>query len=167
MKHPTATKQSLPDGLETSIPAWHGEDPWLHMQRHRPTPMPAMHWHSHIEINYLVDCALTYVSGSRLISVPPRRIAVFWAAVPHQVTKVEALGQITCVYIPLQEFARWNLPVRFSHEVLHGGFLLSEEESRADQLSFDRWLQDSQIDDSNYPGFPVSLRDTSQTRSLR
>lgn len=150
MTYSTVAKQSLPEGLETNIPVWHGEDPWLYMQRHQLAPMTATHWHSHIEINYLSDCSLTYASGGRAVRVPPRRIVVFWAAVPHQVTEVEDIGLITCVYVPLQEFTRWNLPVRYSHEVLHGGFLLSEEESHFDQLCFDRWLQDSQNEDLSY-----------------
>jgi len=112
-------------GLERTIPMWLGEDPWLFFQRHRPTTMEEAHWHSHVEINYLSGCAMTYVSAGQRIRVPAERIALFWAPIPHQVVEVEGDGQINCIYVSLQEFMRWNLPVRFRHETMHGGFLVS------------------------------------------
>ena len=136
--------------FEKTIPVWQGEDPWLFIQRHRPAPMPDTHWHSHIEINYLIDTAITYQSGGCQINVAPRKIAVFWAAIPHQVTVVESTGEIICAYVPLQEFMRWNLPIRFSHEVMHGGFLLGIAEDATDAPTFERWWQDWQSEDPSF-----------------
>nr|MDQ2695686.1 helix-turn-helix domain-containing protein [Pseudomonadota bacterium] len=103
------------------------------------------------EINYLADCAVTYISGGYRIRVPPRRVALFWAPIPHQVVEVEAQdqgeGQINCVYVSLQEFLRWSLPVRFQHEVMHGGFLVSLREDPIDPLLFDRWWTEHHQDD--------------------
>ena len=125
-------------GPETTIPSWYGEDPWLFIQRHRPAPMAEAHWHKHIEINYLLDNAITYLSNGCQVNVEPGNIVAFWAAIPHQVTAVEGMGEIICVYLSLQEFMRWNLPIRFSHEIMHGGFLLGVTEDIADAAAFER-----------------------------
>lgn len=137
-------------GFEATIPVWRGEESWLCVEREPPRRMTDTHWHSHIEINYLVDCAMTYTSGNQEVYVPARRIALFWASVPHQVTEVEGSGQLTCVYLPLEEFMRWGLPVRFCHEVMHGDFLMSLEDDPADRVTFDRWLQDYRRQDETF-----------------
>ena len=140
----------MKSGFDASIPAWQGEDPWLFLQRHRLEPMDDMHWHSHIEINYLIDCSMIYTSAGHQIEVPERRIAVFWAAIPHQVTEVTGDGQIICVYVPVQEFMRWNMPIRFSHEVLHGGFLLNPSQNNNDLIAFERWWDDCQQQNADF-----------------
>ena len=139
----------MQDFLETTIPIWQGEDPWLFFQRHHPLAMAEAHWHSHVEINYLSDCVITYVSAGHRIRVPAHRIALFWAPIPHQVVAVEGEGQINCIYLSLQEFFRWNLPVRFRHEIMHGGFLVSLGEDIIDPLLFERWREEHQTDDAN------------------
>lgn len=128
-------------GFETRIPVWKGEDPWLHVQRHRPLPLAA-HWHSHVEINYLVDCSLTYVSVGQRIHLPAERIALFWAAIPHQVAEVSGPGEIYCIYVSLQEFMSWKLPAHFNHQVMHGNFLASLEEDPGDLIAVNRWWED-------------------------
>ena len=132
---------------EKSIPLWLGEDPWLFFHRHRPTVMVEAHWHSHVEINYLAGCAMTYVSAGQRIRVPAERIALFWAPIPHQVVEVEGEGQINCMYVSLQEFMRWTLPVRLRHETMHGGFLVSLEGDQVDSALFVRWWEDHRKDD--------------------
>ena len=134
----------------TNLPVWQGQDPWLYVESHPLTPMPDIHWHSHIELNYLVSCSMTYVSGGAQIHVPPRRIVLLWASIPHQVTEVRGDGEITCAYVALQEFTRWNLPVRFRHDVMHGGFLISLQEDDADALAFERWRNDCQQEHSGF-----------------
>lgn len=134
-------------GFEAAIPVWHGEDPWLFVQRHRPEVMTHNHWHSHIEINYLPHNAMCYLSSGRSIEIAARQIVLFWATIPHQVTATEDQGDIICIYLPLQEFMRWPLPIRLSHAVMHGSFLLGVTEDAADPTVFDRWWQDSQSND--------------------
>lgn len=137
-------------GLETRIPPWRGEQSWLCVQRHPPLRMAETHWHSHIEINYLADCAMVYVSNGRRVCLPSHRIMLFWASIPHQVIEIYGDGLLTCLYVSLQEFMSWRLPVRFCHEVMHGGFLLDSEQGTADGAAFDRWLWDYQRRDEGY-----------------
>ncbi len=129
-------------GFETRIPAWAGEDPWLHVQHHTPLPMPESHWHNHLEINYLQSCSMTYLCGANELSVPPCQILLFWASIPHRVTEVRGAGTITCINLPLQEFWRWHLPTRFRHELMHGGFLMGLDRDASDGDAFERWRRD-------------------------
>ena len=151
-------------GLETRITAWTGEDPWLHIQHHTPEPMSESHWHNHIEINYLPTCSMVYISGDERIAVPRSRIMLFWAAIPHRVTEVHGAGKITCVNVSLQEFCHWNLPTRFRHQVMHGGFVVTLGNDDGDRAAFKRWRQDCR---SEAPGFRRQALDEIQLRIRR
>ncbi len=145
MNTPSAFEQQ--SGFETRIPVWQGEDPWIYVQHHGVYLMPEAHWHSHVELNLLEEASVTYVSAGRRVSVPEGRLALFWAPIPHQVVEAEGKGRIHCVYVSLQEFMRWNLPVRFRHEIMHGGFLVATERDDADLLALPRWYQDARTGD--------------------
>ncbi len=123
-----------------------GEPP-LVIERHRAAPMPETHWHSHVEVNYLAAAAMTYAIGGREVEVPSRRIALFWAAVPHQVVAVGDDSEIAIAYLPLQEFMRWPLPLGFRHAVLHGDFVVADRGEAADAADFARWQRDCQSGD--------------------
>jgi AraC-like DNA-binding protein len=87
---------------------------------------------------------MTYATVGQQVCVLPRQATLFWAAIPHQVTEVSGSGQIHCIYVSLQEFMHWNLPVRFRHELMHGGFLMSLEEDVIEMIAVDRWWRDFQ-----------------------
>lgn len=135
---------TLDDGFEVSIPAWHGEDSWLWAIREPPHRMDHPHWHRHVELNFLAGCSMTYRCGEHQLRVPAGHIALFWAAIPHQVVATHGDGELTCLYLSLAEFMRWKLPVRFSHEVMHGNFLVATGEDPGDGAAFSRWLDDYQ-----------------------
>ncbi len=154
----------VPSGLEKRIPAWAGEDSWLHVQYHAPLPMAESHWHNHIEINYLHTCSMVYECGSQRIVAPQGRIVVFWASIPHRVSEVHGNGRLTCLNVPLQEFWRWRLPTRFRHEVMHGGFLVTLDRDDSDRATFARWRADF---DRREPAFRRQILDEIHLRLRR
>jgi hypothetical protein len=41
--------------------------------------------HNEIELNLLKRCSLKYLLGGNTVTIPAGRLAVFWAAIPHQI----------------------------------------------------------------------------------
>lgn len=104
--------------------------------------MPIAHWHSQIELNFLCDGQMTYLINGQWVTLPPRRLGVFWGAVPHQVVKQEEDGDLVVIYVPLGDFLKQNLPDTFRRSLLGGGFLIDQIEDQADPVLLPRWYQD-------------------------
>jgi AraC-like DNA-binding protein len=70
--------------------------------------MPAPHWHGHVEANYLRGASMTYLIEDRRIEVPPDRMVLFWANIPHQLVALSpassAPAQLANIYLPLDQF---------------------------------------------------------------
>ena len=60
-------------------------------ERWTPARMPRPDRHNEIEINLLTGGALTYLVGGRKVRVPAGRLAIFWAAIPHQIIETQGL----------------------------------------------------------------------------
>ncbi len=54
-----------------------------------PTRMPRPDKHNEIEFNLLKTGSLTYLLGGHRITIEAGRLAVFWAAIPHQIVAFE------------------------------------------------------------------------------
>ena len=57
-----------------------------------PYTMEAAHWHGHVEVNFLTGAAMTYVIDSDQIEVPADQLVLFWAGIPHQLTRITPQG---------------------------------------------------------------------------
>ena len=111
-------------------------------QRHRPRRMPIAHWHSQVELNHLGQGRMTYLINGNLVSLPARRMAVFWGATPHQVIEQEWDSDLVVIYLPLREFLSLRLPDDFRRRLMGGAFLVDEAEDPADVFLFPRWHRD-------------------------
>ncbi|MCX8157924.1 MAG: helix-turn-helix domain-containing protein [Verrucomicrobiae bacterium] len=100
--------------------------------------------HNEIELNLLETGQITYLLFGQKIVVPARRLAVFWAAVPHHTIAYEGLTEYYVSTIPLVWFLQWRLPEHFTHLVLHGHLLMEPDDSRGvlDAAQFRLWIQD-------------------------
>jgi AraC-like DNA-binding protein len=80
----------------------------LGMRIFEPQIMPAPHAHGHIEANFLSRASMTYLIDDHRIEVPPNRLVLFWASVPHQLVAISPDGadpaRLANLYLPLDLF---------------------------------------------------------------
>ena len=50
--------------------------------------MPSVHMHSQIELNLVIEGAMTYWFDGREITISAGRLAIFWGLIPHQVARI-------------------------------------------------------------------------------
>ncbi len=72
-----------------------------------PVTMDKPHWHGHIEANLAIAHEMTYdVDGTEIV-VPPDRLVVFWAGVPHRLTAIRRVDdrppKLCNIYLPLDD----------------------------------------------------------------
>ncbi len=115
-------------------------DRGVYVQHHVPRlPRKAYHLHPSVEINFLQHCRMAYSFSGTEVEIPEGRFCLFWAAVPHGVTRIEGKGTITNTYVTLSELLRWSLPKKFVSELLGGSLIISRRELAGDRLLADRW----------------------------
>ncbi len=111
-----------------------------------PGLMPASHRHKEVEVNLVTGGEMTYLLGGSRCLLPPGRLAVFWAMIPHRVIRRATGTQFFCIHLPLAWFLQWRLPEAFTHRLLHGEMLREGDPAWAarDQTAFEQWRQDLQ-----------------------
>ncbi len=109
-----------------------------------PTRMPRPDRHNEVEFNLLADGSLTYLLGGRKVDIPPRRLAVFWAAVPHQIVHYDLADRYYVMTLPLAWFLQWRLPERLVRPVLDGCIVLDSRNDayESDRARFESWEKD-------------------------
>jgi AraC family transcriptional regulator, melibiose operon regulatory protein len=113
-------------------------------QRWTPVPMQRADRHNEIELNLLKQGSLTYMLGGNSVTIPARRLAVFWAAIPHQITATTAQTEYFVATIPLAWFLQCQFPSQLVDAVLHARVLLDPAPrwSGGDLEMFERWVHD-------------------------
>jgi AraC-like DNA-binding protein len=107
-----------------------------------PWPMPSVHAHGDLELNYIFAGTTRYFMGGRFVALPPRSIAAFWAAIPHQVVECTKDSEYMWLSIPLATLLRWNLGHAFLRRVLGGEVLVEADRPKWDAELSRRWLAD-------------------------
>ena len=111
----------------------------------QPGLMQRPHRHNEVELNYLESGAMTYLSGGKRIKVSAGQIAIFWAAIPHQVIDIEQATILYWITIPFAAFLQWRLPDFFTQQVIRGQFVLSSHThppAASPLLLFQQWQAD-------------------------
>ncbi len=113
-----------------------GPDDFL-VEWHQADAMPAAHWHDHLEINWVPKGRIEYLMNGRRVSLLPRRIGVFWAAMNHQTISVEEDQKMYCAYIPIGNFLALPIDPEFRSSVLAGTLVQSGIDLPEDGYRFD------------------------------
>jgi AraC-like DNA-binding protein len=113
-----------------------------------PSRMPRPDKHNEIELNFLNAGSLTYLLGGHRITVEAGRLAVFWAAIPHQIVGSEGEEPYFVVTLPLGEFLAGGLPTAFVNRMLLGELVIDGTTDSCDPLKFQQWETELRHGDS-------------------
>lgn len=98
----------------------------------QPTRMQRPDYHNEIELNFLSEGQVTYLYGGYKITLEAGRLAVFWAAIPHQVIDYSPDVVYFAATIPLQTFWQWRMPDSFVQSLLQGQFWQEQDPAMAE-----------------------------------
>ncbi|UUP19704.1 helix-turn-helix domain-containing protein [Nitratireductor thuwali] len=114
-------------------------------------PMETEHWHGHIEFNWLTKGAMAYRFDGRSVEIPPRRLAMFWAGIPHQAVNIDRGADahaLQCnIYLPLDAFLCMTGLGRLTETMIGGGVILLPTDAVDDRL-LQRWYRDYRSGDA-------------------
>lgn len=110
-----------------------------------PQTMERPHWHGHIEANFCINHTMGYDLDNDPVEVPPGRLAVFWAGIPHRLHTVTPQGEgamkLANIYLPLDAFLMMNHIMPMQVALLGGGMILLPE-ALCSQDMVRRWYAD-------------------------
>ena len=129
-----------------------------------PARMPRPDRHNEIELNLLSAGSLTYLLGGHRITVEAGRLAIFWAAIPHQIVAAEGKAPYYVVTLPLSEFLSAGLPTAAANRILKGELIIAAKADPSDVLKFAQWEQELREND---PACERAIRLEVQARLLR
>lgn len=98
--------------------------------------------HNEIEINYFTAGSLTYLFQDKKITIPAKRLAVFWGLIPHQIVHFEALTPYYVCTVPFSQFLEWKLPSSYVERILKGEVLTENTSSSYDKYLLNNWIKD-------------------------
>jgi AraC-like DNA-binding protein/mannose-6-phosphate isomerase-like protein (cupin superfamily) len=101
--------------------------------------MPHPHMHSQIELNFVLDGAMTYWFDGRELTVSAGRLVLFWGMIPHQVIDIVEPTHFVCLYVPMSVFLGLPSLSRFRDAVFRGAMIEALEISHFDRDVFQRW----------------------------
>jgi len=103
-------------------------------------------YHNEVELNFIKSGTITYLFGGKRRTVQSGELAVFWAAIPHQVIQYSEDASYYVATIPLQSFLQWCLPESIVQPLLQGAFLSESDfdKSLTDERLFSQWVLDLQ-----------------------
>lgn len=106
-----------------------------------PRLMALPHRHTEIELNLLLEGEIVYAHRDRLMRLSAGRLAIFWAAIPHQLVERPTVCDFCIFTIPLEMFLGWKLPGPLVQPLLAGEMVIDPDASNAalDALMLPRW----------------------------
>lgn len=107
--------------------------------------------HAEIELNFFEKGSLTYLFWGERVSIHGGNLALFWAAVPHQIVDFTDLESYFVVTIPLPWMLSWGMPEKFTTQILNGLVLQEYETSTFvhDRDLFKQWHRDINRDSAS------------------
>jgi AraC-like DNA-binding protein len=115
------------------------EAPGFRIWRGQPYASMPSHWHDQVEINYALGGSLTYLLAGSVVRVPPSRLSLFWAGVPHSVVSRTEVEEFYWVYVPLVWALRLGLPGSFMRRLMSGEMICDADPSEAGLVMLNKW----------------------------
>ncbi len=129
-----------------------------------PARMPRPDRHNEIEINLLETGSLTYLLGGYRTTIEAGKLAVFWAAIPHQIVAFDGEEPYLVATLPLSEFLGAGLELTAVNRIMHGELLMESNADDSDPLKFLQWERELRERD---PACERAARLEVQARLLR
>lgn len=107
-----------------------------------PARMPRPDRHNEVELNLLISGSLTYLLGGQRTTIEAGRLAIFWAAIPHQIVDYKGDSPYFVVTLQLSDFLRSSIEPSMVNRILQGELLTASERDEADRVAFQRWELD-------------------------
>jgi len=104
-----------------------------------PAQMSRPDRHNEIEINLLQAGSLTYLLGGHRTTIEAGKLALFWAAIPHQIVDYQGDLPYFVVTLPLSDFLQMGIDTRLIGRILQGELLIDSTFDNADEMLFQRW----------------------------
>ena len=117
------------------------------MRIFEPQLMATPHWHGHIEANFAIDHQMDYDVDDEAIVVPAESPVLFWAGIPHQLTRIahrpDARRRVRLcnIYLPLDTFLMMHHITPMQIALLGGGMVILPE-TLCDEDLMRRWYAD-------------------------
>ena len=121
---------------------WAGSPRSFLIERHTADAMSAAHWHDHVEINLLLDGAMTYLFNGRQERVEAGRLVLFWAAIPHQTILVTPEAPLICVYLPLVDFLALSIDKKARQAIMQGAFVVEPCRRETTPATVSAWVEE-------------------------
>ncbi len=116
-----------------------------------PQIMPKEHSHGHIELNWLSSGSMDYLIDGRPVQIPPGRLVLFWAGIPHQTvgldTGPDRNARQCNVYLPLDSFLHMPNLGKLTDTMMGGGVVMLPPETIGSD-TLERWYQDYRSGDA-------------------
>jgi AraC family transcriptional regulator, melibiose operon regulatory protein len=110
-----------------------------------PELMPLPHWHGHVELNFAMNVRMAYDFDGTRLEVPVGQLVLFWAGVPHQLTRIEPEGEapmrLANIYLPLDSFLQMRHIMPLQAALIGRGMVILPE-TLCDANLMRRWYQD-------------------------
>jgi AraC-like DNA-binding protein len=105
--------------------------------------MHAPHAHADIEWNYLERGSFRYRWRGAEVELPPQRLVLFWAGLPHQALRCSDDCVFTVGVLPAARVLAWRLPRAALARLQAGEWLCGNEDRHGDDRRLlDRWRSD-------------------------
>jgi len=119
-----------------------------------PARMPRPDRHNEVEMNLLEAGSLTYLLGGHRTTVQAGKLAVFWAAIPHQIVAYEGQTPYYVVTVPLSEFLGAGIDLGVVSRILKGELVVDSDSDiasdNADERKFRQWERELRKGDPTY-----------------
>ena len=124
----------------------------LAVEKWVPKVMSRPDRHNEMEINLLTGGSITYLINDKKITVTSKRLAVFWALIPHQIIRCDNDAPYYVCTIPFAQFMNWQLPSAFINQVLKGDVVTTptNKDYSYDKYLMELWLQDISSGDAKH-----------------
>ncbi|MFN3148855.1 helix-turn-helix domain-containing protein [Bremerella sp.] len=113
-----------------------------------PARMPRPDRHNEVELNLLTSGSLTYLFGGQRTTIEAGSLAIFWAAIPHQIVDFDSKSPYFVLTLPLSDFLQIGLDRKVMNRILDGELLHSKPHAETDILSFQQWEFDLRNSDA-------------------